>query len=164
MTDKRFKWWLYKDLVVSEAAFKMFYADDKNRNKWYKPKTDDTKQDEVLVNLLLVPRGMVKWLTNSPRTPMEYHDELLRVFGGTDPAKRPDALTFSLLWTRVDSIEHTTQTTRSSTELVLEEVFGDTPALSAWLSARLATTMGAVTTPAAPQQIVIMQQPAGPPP
>ena len=43
LTDKRFKWWLYKDLVVSEAAFKMFYADDKNRNKWYKPKTDDTK-------------------------------------------------------------------------------------------------------------------------
>jgi len=169
MQEGHLEWVEWKNLVVSEAALKVFYLDKGNERKMYAAKSNDDKKDLHLPVIKLVPRGMVGWLAEKPRTPMQYHNELLRLCGGDDPQNRPPELSFGTTWCRAMCNPGPGNAGNSVMELQIKEVFPeDDAALDKWMSMRLDTTLGALpSTQVQPTQVVNHYhpaQPAGAPP
>ena len=98
----------------------------------YKPKARNTKKKLILPPLYLVPRGMVAWLAERPRTLMAYHEELLSRCGGDSVENRPDVLNFSTTWCRAYSNASPVDEDHSMGEMNLMESLGRT--MTGWTS------------------------------
>lgn len=88
--------WKKVSVFSSEAEYAEFYSDKANRKRFYHPTDKDSLMEFVLPHLLLVPLAMVKWLLSAPRTPWEYHCELLDKLGGAQVTDMPKELDLSI--------------------------------------------------------------------
>ena len=165
LKEAHLEWLEIEDLVVSESVLRIFFQDNANHSRMYKQKEGDTKQSLTLPPLYLVPRGMVAWLAERPRTLMAYHDELLSRCGGASIEQRPAVLEFSTTWCRAMSNANPVNAETSVAEMELREVFGeDDERLDAWIKARLNTTLGRMQDTSTPTQVInnfITNAPAG---
>ena len=96
--DDQFLEWTGELVMESELTLRAFFKDAAKRMELYSPGMSDSTTELELPPLLMVPRGMLPWLVETPRTPWEYREELLTQVGGDDPDKRPPALSLSLAW------------------------------------------------------------------
>ena len=64
-------WVVEKDTITSEATLRTFYSTEGNNKKFYTLAADDAKEDALLPTLLYIPRGLIKFLVEKPRTPWE---------------------------------------------------------------------------------------------
>ena len=83
-------------MITSEETYRTFYGDAGNRRKFYAYGDDDDTSDQWLPTLLMVPKGMVGWLAEKPRTPWEYMEQLLTELGTARVEHRPKQLKPSL--------------------------------------------------------------------
>ena len=161
--------WQEEDAAVtSESTFVSFYGNRDNAQKFYEPTADDDTRLDEFPLLLLVPRGLIGWLMQRPRTAMDYRRKLIEVLGGEDPDSRPAELELSLAWLLWASTSGDTNN-KSRADLNFEQVFvEDCAALKTWTTNRLDTTLGRVekqgTGGAAVHHIYHNAAPAGPSP
>ena len=145
LSAKRMGWVVEKDTITSEVTLRTFYATEGNNKKFYTSAADDTKEDALLPTLLYIPRGLVKFLVNKPRTPWELYVELLDKLGGDQIDQRPDQLKLALAWLRRACMAGTgtNNKNKSISELGWESVLvGDFPKFDKWLVDRLNTVLG----------------------
>ena len=140
--DDSFFEWKEEAVIDSELTLRSFYKDEGSRRGLYTPITSDSTSQLDLPPILLVPRGMLSWLAEKPRTPWEYREELLRDIGGSDADNRPAVLNLSLAWLRNQCLVGD-KAKKSRGELQFEPVFGeDSPHLQRWLDSRVDLTLG----------------------
>ena len=89
--------WSEMEVMTSEEPYKKFYEDSAQRKRFYKKEDNDSTKTLMLPKMLLVPSALVPWLLEAPRTPWEYHQELLDNLGGPQVDKRPKVLDLSLV-------------------------------------------------------------------
>ena len=145
LTSKRMAWVVEKDTITSETTLRTFYATGGNSKKSYTLAADDAKEDVILPTLLYIPRGLVKFLVEKPRTPWELYLKVLNDLGGEQVDQRPTQLKVVLAWLRRACMAGTgtNNKNKSISELGWESVLvGDFPNFDKWLIGRLNTVLG----------------------
>ena len=145
LTAKRMGWVVEKDTITSETTLRTFYAGGGNSKKFYTLAADDEKEDVVLPTLLYIPRGLVKFLVEKPRTPWELYLKILKDLEGEQVDQRPIQLKVALAWLRRACMAGTgtNNKNKSISELGWESVLvGDFPNFDKWLVGRLNTVLG----------------------
>lgn len=163
LTEANFDW-LDLDVVTSEMEMVTFFAAPENRGKLFVPGATSTTAKVNLLKLLIIPGGLVPWILDRPRTPMELHARLLEVLA-PNPDERGEEVELALLWCRVASHASDEHDGISALATVVSPACPDSPAVRKWLKDRIATTLG--SEPEAPpqqQHVVYQHYPAHPSP
>ena len=161
------EWKEDEGVITSESSFISFFASEGNAQKLYTPTADDDKAKVAFPLLLMVPRGLMGWLSQRPRTAMAYRRKMLDILGGENADARPAELELSLAWLLWASTMDAT-TKKSRADLHFDQVFvEDCAALMKWTTDRVDTTLGRVEEKgegAAVHHIYHTAAPAGPSP
>ena len=170
MDNDAFTWLLIKKVVTSELAITVFYKDVANAGKFYKTKWGMSEKTHA--RLLLIPGGMVEWLSLKLKPRTEYHTKLVELLEVESPDKRPtpslvgyvadvlavrrpEELNFlSLVWYRVAS-HIRRDADKSIFELPLKPLTKDTEALIQWLKDLIIATFSCSFNPLLHQQAII---------
>ena len=131
---------------------------NQHRKMYTKATTDDVLEVDIPM-LLLIPTGLVEWLSSARHTPWELRKKLMETVTEAGLQDTPESVRMSLAWClKAGKIKCGA---RGSNTMDPSGVFTQDPAINAWLKQRLNSTLGIEEAP--PQQIWSCPQPMPPP-
>lgn len=138
--------WSWKDFEIATDIIKVtsFGEKEGNDDKMYKRTKTDDKEKIALPPLLLLPSGLVKWLLEKRRKPMDLHQKIKSLLTEDQVDNIPEYLNVSLKWSLAAAqCARNSQNEKSS--LLAQNpspILTLDPTTLAWIKARLNTTLG----------------------
>ena len=138
--------WSWKDYEIATDIIKVtsFGEKEGNDDKMYKRAKSDDKEKIALPPLLLLPSGLVKWLLEKRRKPVDLHEKIRSLLTGDSVDNIPEYLNVSLKWSlaaaqcaRTSSNEKSSLLAQTPSPILTQDL-----TTLAWIKARLNTTLG----------------------
>lgn len=138
--------WSWKDHEIATDIIKVasFGEKEGNEDKMYKRTKTDDKEKVALPPVLLLPSGLVKWLLEKRRKPLDLHQKIKSMLTEDSVDDIPEYLNVSLKWCLAAAQCARTSSNEKSSLLVLtpSPIITQDPTTLAWIKARLNTTLG----------------------
>jgi len=138
--------WSWKDHEIATDIIKVasFGEKEGNEDKMYKRTKTDDKEKVALPPFLLLPSGLVKWLLEKRRKPLDLHQKIKSVLTEDSVDDIPEYLNVSLKWCLAAAQCARTSSNEKSSLLVLtpSPIITQDLTTLAWIKARLNTTLG----------------------
>ena len=135
--------WKWKKFSHATDIIKIttFGEKEENSGKLYKAESKDAKQTVSIPPTLLLPSGLVGWLLEKRRTPMDLHQKIMSLITGDNI---PDYLNVSLNWAlaAAQCARDSEDELSSMLALAPTPILTQDPTTIKWIKARLDTTLG----------------------
>ena len=135
--------WIWKKFSHATEIIKIttFGEKEENSGKLYKAESSDAKQTVSIPPTLLSPSGLVGWLLEKRRTPMDLHQKMMSLITGDNI---PDYLNVSLNWAlaAAQCAPDSEDELSSMLALAPTPILTQDPTTIKWIKARLDTTLG----------------------